>query len=55
MLKFVNHNFDGMNGVDIFPIISLVLFITIFIGYTIYALTYSKERVKEMSELPFND
>lgn len=55
MLKFIKHNFDGMNGVDIFPIISLVLFFIIFVGYTIYALTYSKDRAKEMSELPFND
>ena len=46
---------EGINGVEIFPIISLVIFFTIFVSYMVYALSYSKEQVKIMSELPFND
>ena len=46
---------EGINGVEIFPIISLVLFFTIFVSFLIYAMSYSKEKVKIMSELPFNE
>jgi cytochrome c oxidase cbb3-type subunit IV len=46
---------EGINGVEIFPIISLVIFFTIFVSYIVYAMSYSKEQVKIMSELPFNE
>ncbi len=46
---------EGINGVEIFPIISLVIFFTIFVSYVVYAMSYSKEQVKIMSELPFNE
>ena len=46
---------EGINGVEIFPIISLVIFFTIFVSYVAYAMSYSKEQVKIMSELPFNE
>lgn len=55
MLKFVKHNMESINGVEIFPIISLVIFFTIFVSYMVYAMSYSKEKVKFMSELPFNE
>lgn len=55
MLKFVKHNLETINGVDIFPTISLIIFFTIFFGYMIYAFSFSKEQVKELSQLPFND
>ncbi|WP_396147259.1 CcoQ/FixQ family Cbb3-type cytochrome c oxidase assembly chaperone [Flavobacterium sp.] len=55
MLKFVKHNLEGINGVEIYPIISLVIFFIIFISYLVYALSYSKEQVKIMSELPFKE
>lgn len=46
---------EGINGVEIYPIISLVIFFIIFVSYLIYALSYSKEQVKIMSELPFKE
>ncbi len=55
MLKFVKHNMETINGVDIYPIISLVLFFIVFISFFVYAMTYSKDKIKELSELPFKD
>ena len=55
MLKFVKHNMETINGVDIYPIISLVLFFIVFVSFFVYAMTYSKDRIKELSELPFKD
>jgi cytochrome c oxidase cbb3-type subunit 4 len=55
MLKFVKHNLDSIDGVAIYPIISLAIFFTAFVLYTVWAFTYSKEKIKEISNLPLND
>lgn len=55
MLKFVKHNMETIMGIDIYPIISLVLFFIVFISFFIWAMTYSKDKIKELSELPFKD
>lgn len=55
MLKFVQQNLETIDGVSIYPIISLGIFLTAFVLFTIWAFTYSKEKIKEISELPFND
>jgi len=55
MLKFVKQNLETIDGVDIYPIISLTIFFTAFVLFTVWALTYSNERIKELSELPLND
>lgn len=55
MLKFVKHNLETIAGVEIYPIISLVIFFTVFMGYTIYALSYKKEKADRMSQLPFQE
>lgn len=55
MLKFIKHNLETISGVDIYPIISLTLFFIIFVAFFIWAMTYSKEKIKELSELPFEE
>lgn len=55
MLKFIKHNFDYIDNVEIYPIISLSIFIIIFVSYFIWSMTYSKEKINELSELPFNE
>lgn len=55
MLKFVKHNLETIDGVAIYPIISLSIFFVVFVAFFIWAYTYKKETLKELSELPFND
>ena len=55
MLKFVKHNMETISGIDIYPIISLVIFFIIFISFLFWSMTYSKDKIKELSELPFKD
>lgn len=55
MLKFVKHNLETITDVEIYPIISLSLFFIIFISFFIWAMTYSKERINELSDLPFKE
>jgi len=55
MLKFVKHNLETIDGVSIYPIISLTIFFTAFVLFTVWAMTYSKETIEEISELPLKD
>ena len=55
MLKFIKHNLETIDGVDIYPIISLTIFFIVFISFFIWAMTYSKETIKKVSNLPLED
>ena len=55
MLKSIKHNLETIDGVDIYPIISLSIFFVVFISFFIWAMTFSKEKIKELSELPFKE
>lgn len=55
MLKFVKHNLETIAGVEIFPIISLLIFFLFFVALYTWTYTYKKEKINELSNLPFND
>ena len=55
MLKFIKHNLETIDGVDIYPIISLSIFFVVFVSFFIWAMTYSKDKIKELSELTFKE
>lgn len=55
MLKFIKHNLETISGVEIYPIVSLLIFFLFFIGLYTWTFTYKKEKINEMSRLPFSD
>jgi len=55
MLKFFKQNLDTIAGVAIFPILSLLIFFLFFVGLYTWTYTYKKEKINEMSKLPFSD
>lgn len=55
MLKFIKHNLETIDGVAIYPIISLVICFTFFVGLFVWVYTYKKEKIKELSELPIKE
>ncbi|MXN90100.1 CcoQ/FixQ family Cbb3-type cytochrome c oxidase assembly chaperone [Flavobacterium sp. Sd200] len=55
MLKFFKHNLESIAGVDIYPIISLLIFFLFFVCLYTWTYTYKKEKISEMSNLPFSD
>jgi cytochrome c oxidase cbb3-type subunit 4 len=55
MLKFVKHNMESISGIEIFPIISLLIFFIFFVGLYTWVYTYKKEKIDEISHLPFED
>lgn len=55
MLKFIKHNLDHISGIEIFPIIALLIFFFFFVGLYIWVFTYKKEKINEMSNIPLQD
>lgn len=55
MLKFVKHNLESIAGVEIYPILSLLIFFIFFVALYTWTFTYKKEKINEMSRLPLND
>ncbi|MEY3845581.1 MAG: hypothetical protein RL293_2003 [Bacteroidota bacterium] len=54
MLRFIKHNLTGMLGVEIYPLISLIMFTLFFAVMLWYVIKMSKNRVAEMSTMPLD-
>lgn len=55
MLKFIKHHLDTIAGVEIYPIISLLLFFTVFTTMLIIVLKMPKNNIEEISNLPLEN
>ncbi len=55
MLKFVKNHMESIEGIATYPMISLLIFFVFFVLLFWWVLTASKEHIKEVSELPFED
>ncbi len=54
-MKIVINVLEQIAGVEIFPIISLLIFFTFFSFVTYYAVTADKKYIDEMKNLPLDD
>jgi Fe2+ transport system protein B len=54
MFKFVKGYMETIDGVALYPIISLVIFFVFFVILFFWVFTASKEYIKEVSELPID-
>ncbi len=55
MFEAIKHNLETIVGVEIYPIISLLIFFIFFVGLGIWVFGYKKEAIDKMSEIPLND
>lgn len=55
MLKFIKHHLESMSGVEIYPIISLVLFFVVFVTMVLIVLKMPKTNIEELSNLPLDN
>jgi cbb3-type cytochrome oxidase subunit 3 len=46
---------ESISGVEVYPILSLLIFFLFFVGLYTWVYTYRKEKINEMSQLPFSD
>jgi cbb3-type cytochrome oxidase subunit 3 len=55
MLKFVKGNLENIDGVAIYPIISLLIFFVFFVALFWWVFTAKKEHIKNVSHIPLDD
>jgi cytochrome c oxidase cbb3-type subunit IV len=54
MLKFIKQHAATIGGIDIYPIISLLIFFIFFLAVLYYVKTMDKKQVEEISSLPLD-
>ena len=55
MLKFVKDHMASIDGIEIYPIISLSIFFVFFVALFWWVFTAKKEYIKEVSEFPLDN
>ena len=55
MIRFVKHYFEGIADIEIYPIISLILFFAVFITMLIYVMKIPKSSIEKNSNLPLEE
>ncbi len=54
MLKFIKHHLETIAGIEIFPLISFLIFFTFFVLLLVWVLRSSKEYFVEVERLPLD-
>jgi cytochrome c oxidase cbb3-type subunit IV len=54
MFKFIKQYAETIRGIDIYPLISLFIFLLFFIAVLWYVKKMDKHKVEEMSNLPLD-
>lgn len=55
MLKFINQHMATIAGIEVFPIISLLIFFTFFVGLGLWVFSYKKDTIRVLSEMPLEE
>ena len=55
MLKFVKNHLESITGIEIYPMISLIIFFAFFVVLFWWVFTAKKEYIRKVSNIPFND
>ena len=55
MFKFIKQYAESISGIDIYPLISLLIFLIFFVMLLAYVFKMDKSRVAEISSLPLEN
>ncbi|MFC3336571.1 CcoQ/FixQ family Cbb3-type cytochrome c oxidase assembly chaperone [Flavobacterium palustre] len=55
MFEQIKHNMETIAGVSIYPILSLLIFFSFFVGLGFWVFFYKKEKIDELSQIPFQE
>lgn len=55
MLKFIKHHMETITGIEIYPMISFLLFFSFFVLMLVYVIKADKKRLSRISQLPLDD
>lgn len=45
----------SIHGVEVFPVISLLIFFAFFVGVVVWSIRLDRQRVSEMAHLPLDE
>jgi cbb3-type cytochrome oxidase subunit 3 len=54
MLKFIKGHLTSIGGIEIYPVISFLIFFIFFIAVTCWVFRQDKEYIKELSNIPLD-
>lgn len=55
MLKFVKEHMESITGIEIYPIISLLIFFAFFVVLFWWVMTAKKDYIQKVSNIPFDN
>ena len=55
MLKFIKGNLESIDGVEVYPIISLLIFFIFFMLLFWWVFTARKDYIQEVSNIPLDN
>lgn len=55
MLKFVKNHMDSISGIEIYPVISLLIFFIFFVVLFWWVFTAKKDYIDKMSQIPLEN
>ncbi len=55
MLKFVKHHMESITGIEIYPLISLMIFFIFFVLLFWWVFTAKKEYIRTVSNIPLDN
>ena len=55
MLKFIKGYVSSIDGIEIYPIISFIIFFVFFLAVTYFVITAKKSYIDELSNIPLED
>ena len=55
MLRFIKHNLTSIDSIEIYPIISLLIFVLFFAVILTYVIRMKRNQVTELSSIPFDE
>ncbi|MBO3116134.1 CcoQ/FixQ family Cbb3-type cytochrome c oxidase assembly chaperone [Winogradskyella sp. DF17] len=55
MLKFIKHHMDSITGIEIYPVISLLIFFLFFVVLFYWVITAKKDYINKVSQIPLEN
>ena len=55
MLKYIKHHMESITGIEIYPLISLLIFFIFFVILFWWVFTAKKDYIKTVSNIPLDN
>ena len=55
MLRFIKDNMATIDGIEIYPIISLLIFFSVFSAAIYWTIRVDKKKIEKLEQMPLED